>query len=274
MSFLGWVKEIVDGVESTATGLKITTRFLWENATDTGEHGAAMTRDYPVQPAIIPDGFRGHLFNDVDNCTLCKSCQRACPIDCISMEGELNENAKFHISRYDIDISKCIYCGLCTQVCPTECLTMTKGFEIEPANLVNKRGGKFLFRMRPEQTKVKLDMHEVDRLNALTAPEAGEPTGDDKEFLARIEDPEKGRFLFGRYGMGFYTPEEKARVDQIRAEKKKAREEAAAAKVAAEAAAATERSAAEAAVVTERSAAEAAAQGGAKSDDASKEAKA
>lgn len=258
MSFLGWVKEIVDGVESTAIGLKTTTRFLWENATDTGEHGAAMTRDYPVQPAIIPDGYRGHLFNDVDNCTLCKSCQRACPIDCISMEGELNENAKFHISRYDIDISKCIYCGLCTQVCPTECLTMTKGFEIEPANLVNKRGGKFLFRMRPEQTKVKLDMHEVERLNALTAADPSSWTEDDKAFMARVEDPETGRFLFGRYGMGFYTPEEKARVDRIRAEKKKAKEEAAA-KAAAEQAAANERSAAEQAAANERSAAEQAA---------------
>lgn len=238
MSFLGWVKEIVDGVESTATGLKITTRFLWENATDTGEHGAAMTRDYPVQPAIIPDGFRGHLFNDVDKCTLCKSCQRACPIDCITMEGELNENAKFRISRYDIDISKCIYCGLCVQACPTDCLSMTKGFEIEPVNQVNKRGGRYLFRMRADQTKVKFDMVEVERLNALTAADPSSWTEDDKAFMARVEDPEKGQFLFGRYGMGFFTPEEKAKADQIRAERKKAREEAAA-KAAAEQAAAT-----------------------------------
>ncbi len=236
MSFLGWVKEIVDGVQSTSTGLRITTRFLWENATDTGEHGAAMTRDYPVQPAIIPDGFRGHLFNDVDRCTLCKSCQRACPIDCISMEGELNENAKFRISRYDIDISKCIYCGLCTQACPTDCLTMTKGFEIEPANLVNKRGGRFLFRMRPDQTKVKLDMLEVDRLNRLTATDPSTWTDDDRAFMDRVEDRESGQFLFARYGMGFYTPEEKAKADHLRAERKRLREEAAA-KAAAEAAA-------------------------------------
>ncbi|MEK7394376.1 MAG: 4Fe-4S binding protein [Fibrobacterota bacterium] len=239
MSFLGWVKEIVDGVESSATGLKITTRFLWENATDTGEHGAAMTRDYPVQPAIIPDGFRGHLFNDVDKCTLCKSCQRACPIDCISMEGELNENAKFRISRYDIDLSKCIYCGLCTQVCPTDCLTMTKGFEIDPVNAVNKRGGKYLFRMRADQTKVKLDMDEVERLNQLTAADPTTISDDDHQFLSRIEDAEKGQFLFGRYGMGFFTPEEKAKADQIRADRKKAREQAAnqAAELAAQAAA-------------------------------------
>ena len=228
MSFLGWVREIVDGVESTTIGLRTTARFALDNAFDREGDATAMTIDYPTQKAPIPDGYRGHLFNDVDKCTLCKSCQRACPIDCISMEGELNENAKFRISRYDIDLSKCIYCGLCTQVCPTDCLTMTKGFEIDPGNLVNARGGRFLFRMRADQTKVKLDMNEVDRLNRLTAVEASTWTDDDREFVSRIEDGERGQFLFAHYGMGFYTPDEKARVDLARAERKKAREAAAA----------------------------------------------
>lgn len=228
MSFLGWVKEIVDGVEATATGLGLTARFAYDNATDRPGDGNALTVDYPTEKARMFPGYRGHLFNDVDNCTLCKSCQRACPIDCISMEGELNESAKFRISRYDIDLSKCIYCGLCTQVCPTDCLTMTQGFELEPANLVNQRGGRFLFRMRADQTKVKLDMNEVDRLNRLTAADPASLSDDDKAFLARIEDRESGQFLFARYGMGFYTPDEKAKADHLRAERKKAREEAAA----------------------------------------------
>jgi formate hydrogenlyase subunit 6/NADH:ubiquinone oxidoreductase subunit I len=227
MSFLGWVREIVDGVESTATGLSTTARFLWENATDAEGGATSLTVDYPVEPARIPEGFRGHLFNDVDNCTLCKSCQRACPIDCISMEGELNESAKFHISRYDIDLSKCIYCGLCTQVCPTGCLTMTKGYEIDPANSVNARGGRFLFRMRPEQTKRRMDETEVDRLNRITAQEPETLSAEDREFLEGVEDTRSGQFLFGRYGMGYYTPQEKTRVDTARAERKKAREQAA-----------------------------------------------
>lgn len=227
MSFLGWVREIVDGVESTATGLSTTGRFLWENANDVEGGATALTVDYPTEPARIPEGFRGHLFNDVDKCTLCKSCQRACPIDCISMEGELNENAKFHISRYDIDLSKCIYCGLCTQVCPTGCLTMTKSFEIEPANGVNARGGRFLFRMRPEQTRRRMDETEVARLNRITAADQRSLSAEDREFMEGIEDTRSGRFLFGRYGMGYYTPEEKARVDAARAERKKAREHAA-----------------------------------------------
>lgn len=228
MSFLGWVKEIVDGVESTSTGLRMTARFAYDNAFDKPGDATALTVDYPTEKARMFPGYRGHLFNNVDECTLCKSCQRACPIDCISMEGELNENAKFRISRYDIDLSKCIYCGLCTQVCPTDCLTMTQGFELEPDNLVNAHGGKFLYRMRADQTKVRLDMDEVDRLNKLTAADPSTYGEDDKAFLSRIEDRENGQFLFARYGMGFYTPDEKAKADLARAERKKAREAAAA----------------------------------------------
>ena len=227
MSFLGWVREIVDGVESTATGLSTTARFLWENTTDAEGGAIALTVDYPVAPARVPDGFRGHLFNDVDNCTLCKQCQRACPIDCISMEGELNENAKFHISRYDIDLSKCIYCGLCTQVCPTDCLTMTKGYEIDPVNGINAHGGRDLFRMRPEQTRRRMDELDVERLNRITAQDPETLSDGDRDFLSEIEDRESGRFLFGRYGLGYYTVENKAKADAARAERKKARELAA-----------------------------------------------
>jgi formate hydrogenlyase subunit 6/NADH:ubiquinone oxidoreductase subunit I len=246
MSFLGWVKEIVDGVEATATGLGLTARFAYDNATDKPGDATALTVDYPVEKARMFPGYRGHLFNDVDKCTLCKSCQRACPIDCISMEGELNENAKFRISRYDIDLSKCIYCGLCTQVCPTECLTMTQGYEIDPVNLVNVHGGRFLYRMRADQTKVRLDMNDVERLNKLTAADPDTHTEDDRQFLSRIEDGEKGQFLFARYGMGYYTPEEKAKADHARAERKRLREEAAAKAAAVEAAANSASSAPEA----------------------------
>ena len=226
MSFLGWVREIVEGVEATVAGLRTTGRYFLDNVEGKGD-GSAMTVDYPVQPARVPDGFRGHLFNDVDHCTLCKQCQRACPIDCISMEGELNENAKFHISRYDIDLSKCIYCGLCTQICPTGSLRMTKGFEIAPRNSVNSRGGRYLFRMRADQVHRRMDAREVDRLNRITAAAPETLSEEDRDFLAGIEDDRKGRFLFARFGMGFYTPEEKARVDQMRAERKRAKEQAA-----------------------------------------------
>jgi len=227
MSFLGWVREIVDGVESFGVGMRMTARYMYDNASDTGI-GTAATIDYPKVKAVIPDGYRGHLFNNVDECTLCRMCQRACPIDCIAMEGEQNENNKFHISRYDIDLSKCIYCGLCTNVCPTGSLRMTKGFEIDPANTENERGARYLYRMRPEQTRRRMTTADVARLNLLTRLPDDQLSDDDRAFMAEVEDRQSGQFLFGRYGMGWYTPDEKERVEAVRAEKKRAKEEAAA----------------------------------------------
>lgn len=237
MSFLGWVREIVDGLESFGVGMRMTARYMAGNATDTGL-GNAPTIDYPTVKVELPDGYRGHLFNDVDKCTLCRMCQRACPIDCISMEGEQNENNKFHISRYDIDLSKCIYCGLCTNACPTDSLRMTKGYELDPSNTENGRGGRYLFRMRADQTRRKMTTADVARLNALTRLKDDQLSDDDRAFLAEIEDRRGGQFLFGRYGMGWYTPEEKMRVEQIRSEKKRQKDAEAAAKAAAEKAAA------------------------------------
>lgn len=234
MSFLGWVRDIVDGVDTFRVGMGLTARYIGENLADKGE-GAAPTIDYPTVHREIPDGYRGHLFNKVDECTLCRLCQRACPIDCISMEGEQNENNKFHISRYDIDLSKCIYCGLCTRVCPTGSLRMTKSFEIDPANTEDDRGARYLYRMRPDQTSRRMTTADIARLNALTRLKDEQLSDDDRAFLEAYEDRNNGNFLFGRYGMGWYTPEEKEKVEAIRAEKKRQKEEAAA-KAAAEAA--------------------------------------
>ena len=234
MSFLGWVREIVDGLDSFRVGMGLTAGYIRDDYRGKGP-GSALTVDYPFQERELPDGYRGHLFNDVNKCTLCRMCQRACPIDCISMDGEQNENNKFNISRYDIDLSKCMYCGLCTRACPTGSLRMTKGFRIDPVNTENERGGRFVFRMDPEQTRRRMTTDEVDRLNAITARKPEELSDDDRAFLAEIEDHGNGSSLFGRYGKGWYTPDEKARVEAIRAEKKRQKEEAAA-KAAAEAA--------------------------------------
>jgi len=82
---------------------------------------------------MLPDGFRGLLEVNLNICTSCRRCQRACPVECIAIETEKNpETKKMMLTRFDIDISKCMFCGLCVVACDegsTGALRHTKEFE-------------------------------------------------------------------------------------------------------------------------------------------------
>src|SRR5882757_5094292 len=112
---LDFIREIVDGVDSCAAGLKTTAGYAKENLTGSG----SITSNYPAEKPKLPERFRGHLFNDIDACITCKLCLKACPVDCFTIEGEMNELNKQRPSHFTIDLTKCIYCGYCVQVCPT-----------------------------------------------------------------------------------------------------------------------------------------------------------
>src|SRR5688572_31720412 len=131
--------------------MRTTGRFLVENLRNEGG-GAAVTRQYPEQPAeVIGDRQRGHLFNDAARCIVCHACDRVCPVDCFKMEGERDADNKIHCSRFDIDLSKCIYCGLCVRACPTDSLSMTAAFELDPL----QAGERFLWNRNSAQLDVR-----------------------------------------------------------------------------------------------------------------------
>ena len=220
---LSWIREMVDGIEAAAIGVKETLGYARDYARGSGL-GSSVTTNYPEVEPTLPKGYRGHLFNNVDKCTGCKSCARACPIDCFAIETELSEGTKMHISRFDIDLSKCIYCGLCEYACPHDCLHMTTDFEVDPANKVNSLGKRYLFRRRPDQIAEKLNTADMATLHRITSE--GVKSEADAAFFARIEDVNQGKSLIGIYGEGFWTPEEKARVQAIRDEKKRQKEAA------------------------------------------------
>ena len=222
---LSWIREMVDGIEATAIGVKETLGYARDYARGSGI-GSSVTSNYPEVEPTLPKGYRGHLFNNIEKCTGCKSCARACPIDCFAIETEMSEGTKLHISRFDIDLSKCIYCGLCEYACPHDCLHMTRDYRVSPTNSVNTHGRRYLFRRRPDQVGRHLDTQEMAQLHRATESEAAGVSKDDRDFLAGIEDHTKGRCLIGIYGEGFYTPEEKSRVQAIRDEKKRQREAA------------------------------------------------
>ncbi len=79
---------------------------------------------------MLPFRYRGILDVDLEICTGCLACDRACPIDCIAMAIEKNaQTREILISQFDIDIAKCMYCGLCSEPCPTGAIHHTTEFE-------------------------------------------------------------------------------------------------------------------------------------------------
>ena len=76
----------------------------------------------------IADRYRGILNVDIEICTACLACSRACPIDCIQIDAT-KEGKQLRLERFDIDIALCMYCGLCSAPCPTGAIHHTKEFE-------------------------------------------------------------------------------------------------------------------------------------------------
>ncbi len=128
-----YFRSLWQGVSSTAIGMWITFKYVWNYKT--------VTIEYPEVREVIPDNARMRLFNDVDNCISCNMCAIACPVDCIYISSEKRDPKeevpktddgtpmRQVLTQYVIDTALCCYCGLCTTVCPTECLTHSNDYE-------------------------------------------------------------------------------------------------------------------------------------------------
>jgi formate hydrogenlyase subunit 6/NADH:ubiquinone oxidoreductase subunit I len=119
--------------------------------------------DRPVSETL-PPRYRGFLEVQMDICTGCKRCERACPIECIVIDLEKNpETRKQEMTRFDIDMGKCMYCGLCVEACVFESTgAIRHTTEFEAATNVF---GSLTFRFIPEGTeplyKAPKDLSEV-----------------------------------------------------------------------------------------------------------------
>jgi formate hydrogenlyase subunit 6/NADH:ubiquinone oxidoreductase subunit I len=117
--------------------IKETVATIFEGMSVTFSH--FMRRPYTVQypdripiriQDTLPFRYRGILEVDLEICTGCLACERACPIDCIVIDAVKDKQTKaMMLNRFDIDIAKCMYCGLCSEPCPTGSIHHTSEFE-------------------------------------------------------------------------------------------------------------------------------------------------
>ena len=55
----------------------------------------------------LPFRYRGILEVDLEICTGCLACERACPIDCIVIDVKKEKNIGMVMTRFDIDMATC-----------------------------------------------------------------------------------------------------------------------------------------------------------------------
>jgi len=135
-SLVLYFKNIFDTGYSLFEGLSITFSYLFQKP---------VTLEYPNRNTVkvqdtLPDRYRGFLGVNHETCTSCDACVKACPIDCIQLEGVKVPGRKGKAPVYFfIDMAKCMFCGLCVPPCPTDAIFFTKEFEgsvIDPSRLI------------------------------------------------------------------------------------------------------------------------------------------
>ncbi len=121
-----YVGNIVAAATSIFEGMSITFSHFFRTP---------YTVQYPDRMPIrvqdtLPYRYRGLLEVDLEICTGCLACLRACPIDCIRIDThKVKETKQTILDRFDIDLAKCMYCGLCSEPCPTGSIHHTREFE-------------------------------------------------------------------------------------------------------------------------------------------------
>ena len=126
------LKEIATGFNSLITGMRITIgQFFKTN----------VTVQYPHESLKMPERFRGHieLVRDPETgkalCFACKLCERACPSDCITVEGAKLEGAKKRsVTQYILDFTKCSLCGSCVEACRDGAIRYSHEYNLASTN--------------------------------------------------------------------------------------------------------------------------------------------
>ena len=120
--------EVYRGFMSLLTGMRITLgQIIKPN----------ITVQYPRQTLKMPERFRGHIELTLDPatgkslCTACKLCERACPSECIAVDGAKLEGQKTKsVTEYMLNFTTCSLCGSCIEACPFDAIQFSKAYNV------------------------------------------------------------------------------------------------------------------------------------------------
>jgi NADH-quinone oxidoreductase subunit I len=163
--------EIYYGLKSLLVGMAITLREFFK---------PIVTVQYPHQTLKIPARFRGHieLVSDPQTgkakCFVCKLCERACPSDCITVEGMKPEGAKRKtVTTYRLDFTKCSLCGSCVEACRDGAIRFSREY-----NLAGTSKEEFIMDLftRLEAQRLEAEQAEAGSTGGAAAPAGNVPT--------------------------------------------------------------------------------------------------
>ena len=81
-----YIRNIYRGVYTVLVGMRVTIKQFFEpNVT----HQYPYEHDFEKKRNVreIPKGYRGQLYNRIEDCIGCKKCEMICPVDCITITG-------------------------------------------------------------------------------------------------------------------------------------------------------------------------------------------
>lgn len=102
-----------------------------------GKHlfSRADTIQYPEAKPELPARWRGRIILSRDpdgkeRCVACHLCSAVCPVDCIALQADEDEDGHRYPLFFRINFSRCIFCGFCEEACPTYAIQLTPDFEM------------------------------------------------------------------------------------------------------------------------------------------------
>jgi NADH-quinone oxidoreductase subunit I len=165
------VSEVYFGLKSLFIGMRITIGQFFK---------PTVTVRYPHQSLKVSPRFRGHIELVSDpatgqaKCFVCKLCEKACPSDCITVEGIKPEGARRKtVTNYRLDFTKCSLCGSCVEACRDGAIRFSREY-----NLAGTRKEDFI-------------MDLFKRLEAQTRAMEQQAGQDGAVIAARVSAPEK-----------------------------------------------------------------------------------